>query len=267
MKLTDEKLRLKNIYLQPAFLICVAVLAISAGGMSAAIKKFGIYLEKVPLPLKKPLELMDQSNLAPYKVVAKKKIDNKDVLESLGTQDYIQWLLEDTEVADNNPIRKFMLFVTYYDLPDRVPHVPEECYVGGGYQKVASDNVMFEVKKSVYPANQDNYSRAKGHKDDVRKIEGKYLVFTGTQPGHWWNSSKFPVLYLFHVNGTYASSREKARLALNRNIFRKSSYFCKIEIIFNQSNVSPTKAEAVASAHKLLDVILPVLEKEHLPDW
>ncbi|MHC4634213.1 MAG: hypothetical protein ACYSYU_03220, partial [Planctomycetota bacterium] len=63
--------------------------------MSIAKKKFEMYLKKYPLPLKKSLELLDENRLAPYEVVLKKKIENEEVLKSLGTKDYIQWILRD----------------------------------------------------------------------------------------------------------------------------------------------------------------------------
>ena len=52
----EEKRSGLRAYFEPAFLICAAVLAIAGGGMSFAIKKFGVYLEKEPCPLKKSLE-------------------------------------------------------------------------------------------------------------------------------------------------------------------------------------------------------------------
>jgi len=63
------------------------------------------------------------------------------------------------------------------------------------------------------------------------------------------------------------SSREEARIALNKNLFRRSSYFSKIEVVLNQSSVAPRKEQAVAAGEKLLAVILPILEAEHWPDW
>ena len=80
-----------------------------------------------------------------------------------------------------------------------------------------------------------------------------------------WKSRKFPVLYLFNVNEVYANSRENARVALNKNIFGKYSYFCKVEVAFNRTSVAPRKEEAVAASEKLLSVILPILEREHWP--
>ncbi len=80
-------------------------------------------------------------------------------------------------------------------------------------------------------------------------------------------SANFPVLYFFKVNGEYAANREEARITLNKNLFRNSSYFSKIELIFNEKSISPTKEEAVAVGEKVLSIILPILEKDHWPEW
>ena len=152
---------IKANYLQPAFLICVCLLATTAGGMSAAVKMAGIYLKKEPLPLKKSLSDLDKSNLAPYKVVGKSKIENQDVLNTLGTEDYIQWTLEDTSVPAESKTRFCTLFITYYSLPDIVPHRPEECYIGGGLQGIKFETVMLRVTQGL----------------SERQIKTRYLVF------------------------------------------------------------------------------------------
>lgn len=248
MKVTRFDIR---VYLQPAFLICVTVLAIAGASMSVAIKKFGVFLKKEPLPLKKSFELLDEKAISPYNILAKLKIENEDILAELGTDDYIQLILEDPEVSINSPVRKLVLFVTYYELPDRVPHVPEECYTGGGYQRLTTEGVTLEIDKS----------------DFKREIPGRYLVFGSIKSDFWQSGGKFPVLYLFRVNGEYASSRDDARIILNKNIFRKFSYFSKVELIFNQVSVAPNRQEAVKASEKLLAIVLPVLEREYWPDW
>ncbi len=241
-----------RVYLQPAFLVCVLVLAGAGAGMSVTMKKLGIIFEKESLPLKKSLELLDERSLAPYKVVSKQKIANTDTLKALGTEDYIQWELEDTEQATNSPVRSCVLFVTYYELPDRVPHVPEECWTGSGYQRLGRESVTFEIDNNV---------------DFKAKVPAKYLVFGSKTTNLLQSSVRIPILYFFKVNGQYAGSREEARIALNRNIFRKSSYFSKVELAFNQTCVALGKEEVVVAAEKLLAVILPILEAEHWPDW
>ncbi|MBE3145287.1 MAG: hypothetical protein IMZ61_15420, partial [Planctomycetes bacterium] len=179
---------IKANYLQPAFLICVGLLAITAGGMSVAIKMAGIYTKKEPLLLKKPLSELEKSNLAPYKVVEKTKIENQDILNTLGTEDYIQWTLEDTSVSPESNVRFCTLFVTYYSLPDIVPHRPEECYIGGGLQGIKFETVMLRVAQGL----------------NERQIKTRYLVFTDTKSDvSLGGASSFPILYTFNANGKY----------------------------------------------------------------
>ena len=241
-----------RVYLQPAFLICAVALAIAGAGMSIAMKKLGVLLEKEPLPLKKSLDLLDDEGLAPYQVISKQKIENKEIVKELGTDDYIKWVLEDTDAAVDSAVRRCMLFITYYRLPDRVPHVPEECYAGSGFQRLASDGVTLDINNNA---------------GFERKIPARHLVFVSTTSNLWQSDERFPVLYLFRVNGEYAGSREEARIALNKNLFRKSSYFSKVEVIFSQGSIAPRKEQAVKASEKLLAVILPILEREHWPDW
>jgi len=243
-----------EIYMQPAFLICAVVLAVAGSGMSIAIKSFGVYLKKEPFPLKKPLELLDEKGLAPYKVVSKDEIENKEIVKALGTEDYIQWVLEDPDAAAGSAVRKCSLFITYYELPDpRVVHVPDECYMGVGYQRLTSGTVLLEIDKE-------------GIKE---RFSAKYVVFSGTDSSQWRSDTKFLVLYLFNVNRKYKGTREKARFTLNKNLRGKHSYFSKVEWKFFNTRfgraIYPSKEEAIAASQKLLSVILPILEKEHWP--
>jgi hypothetical protein len=244
---------IKANYLQPAFLICVGLLAITAGGMSVAVKLSGIYLKKEPLPLQKPLSELDKSNLAPYKVVEKTKIENQDILNTLGTEDYIQWTLEDTSVSAESNVRFCTFFITYYSLPDIVPHRPEECYIGGGLQGIKFETVMLSITQGL----------------NERQIKTRYLVFADTKSdGLIGGTSSFPILYTFSVNGKYGD-RDDVRKTLNRNLFSKFSYFSKVEWkFFNRATgriTYPNKQEALAASEKLLTFILPVLEKEYWP--
>jgi len=244
---------IKANYLQPAFLICVGLLAITAGGMSVAVKFSGIYLKKEPLPLQKPLSELDKSNLAPYKVVEKAKIENQDILNTLGTEDYIQWTLEDTSVSAESKTRFCTLFITYYSLPDIVPHRPEECYIGGGLQGIKFETVMLRVTQGL----------------SERQIKTRYLVFADTKAESSLGGTSFPILYTFNANGKYGD-RDDVRKTLNRNLFGKFSYFSKVEWKFyniaSGRTTYPNKQEAIAASEKLMSVILPVLEKEHWPN-
>jgi hypothetical protein len=258
-------------YTQPAFLICVVVLAIAATAKTIVIEWSGAHLKKLPLPLKKPLDLLDESALGPYKVINKHKIHNKDVLEQLGTEEYIQWELEDTEADKSSPVKYFLLFVTYYTgNPDQVPHVPEECYVGGGSQRLGSESVTLNVEG--FEASDINPENETSTKAGVKKkIDAKYIVFIRQSSNIWQTKSRYPVLYFFKVNGADAGGRTEARAIMGKNLFGKYSYFSKVEWKFHGGGsggrIYPNKEETIVASEKLLSVLLPVMERDHWPDW
>jgi hypothetical protein len=239
-------------YTQPAFVICVLLLAGAAVGMPTAMKYLDVYLTKEPLPISKSLDLLDAQGLSHYQVVAKSAIDNREVLKSLGTEDYIQWVLQDNERQPDSKTRFCHLFITYYDLPDRVPHVPEECYAGGGYERISSDAISFDVPKD----------------GAVVSVPGKCVMFSGKEKGSLGADTVFPVTYLLRVNGRYAADRNSARALLGSS-FRKHSYFSKVEMLFFGmefgSKIYPDKEQIEEAGQKLLSVILPILEREHWP--
>jgi hypothetical protein len=248
-------------YLEPAFLICVLILV--ASGIIVA-KGF---VKKLPIPLKKQLNLLDDSKLLPYEVVGKGLIDNQNVVASLGTEDYIQWELEDTSAVADSPVRNCTLFITYYDHPDYVPHVPDECYIGAGYVIASRSNVSFACSYSPF-SPEDVTFEVSNPKQQVN-LSGRYLELTDKE-GSLSGNGKFPVLYIFNVNGEYSSGRAKTRAILNKNFLGKHSYFSKVEWkFFNKGTVGrrkyPGKEEAVSASGKLLSTILPILEKEHWP--
>ena len=258
-------------YTQPAFLICVAVLAIAGTGKTIVIEWSGAHLKKLPLPLKKPLDLLDESALVPYKVINRHMIHNKDVLEQLGTEEYIQWEVEDTEADKSSPVKYCLLFVTYYTgNPDQVPHVPEECYVGGGSQRVGSESVTLNVE-GLEVSDISSESEISTEAGIKKKINAKYVVFISQSSNMWQTRSRYPVLYFFKANGAYAGSRTETRAIMGKNLFGKYSYFSKVEWKFHGGGpggrIYPNEEETIAASEKLLSVLLPVMERDHWPDW
>ncbi len=243
-------------YLQSTFLICVLVLAIAAVSKKAMIKISGIAVTKEAIPLKKSMDDIDESLLTPYIITRRGKIENLDVLESLGTDEYIEWILEDTETGKYSPTRYCSLFITYYTGdPDQVPHVPEECYTGSGNQQLASRTIRLSIGKD----------------DQKRELDAKSLVF---RPGNdtEWNVTNFSRLYFFRANGFYANSREGVRAIMFKNIFGKYSYFSKVEWEFfgmsaHGTKIRPKQDEIAEGSEKLLSILVPLLENEHWPDW
>jgi len=242
-------------YLQPAFLISTICLLLTSGFISYYKAHYGIARIKKPLPLKQSFDILDETLLEPYKVIDKSKIENQDILESLGTEDYLQWVLEDTSVDSMSPVRNCSVFVTYYTgNPDQVPHVPEACYTGGGNQVENSSLVDIYIGDVNIPSV-------------PRKISATALTFTRKSTEIWQASSEFVVIYFFKVNGEYKGNRTAVRLALG-DLTSEYSYFSKVELkFFNAKGLYPDKQQSMDAAGRLLRVLLPVLERNHWPDW
>ena len=201
---------------------------------------------KKPVPLRKPLSLLEQEDLAPYRVVSKHEIENKEFLRGMGITDNIQWTMEDTGAAFGSTVRRFILTINYWD---QAAYAHKEHYLVQAYRKVRSAPVTFEINEA-----------------GIRKIEGVYLVFEPTLSNRLNTGLKFPVLYFFWLNGEYVGGIEKAREILRKNRRGTYSYGSKVELAYNQSSRPPSKEDVVAAAQKVLKVILPVLENRYWPD-
>ena len=245
-------------YLQPAFLVCVTVLAVAGISKDAVMKYFDIILQKERIDLKKPFAEMDELQLAPYKVVQQRRIENRDVLEELGTDEYIEWVLEDSEADEHSPVRYCSLFLTYYTgNPDPVPHVPEECYLGSGNVREIAETVSLSCSMAS---------------DQTRKIDVRHLVFKPRNVSIWQSAPKFSVMYLFRVNGLYAAGRNEVRAIMASNLLGRYSYYSKVEWNFfglGYGNVKTrgSRDEVIDASEKLMSVVVPLLENDHWPDW
>ncbi|MHC4855845.1 MAG: hypothetical protein ACYS72_05520 [Planctomycetota bacterium] len=242
-------------YVKPSFVICVAVLLTAAVAKEAVIRVLGVQMVKLPVPLQHPLEDMDAAVLVPYELKNSSRIANRDVLESLGTEEYLQWFLEDAEAEPASPTRYCSLFLTYYTgNPDMVPHVPDEFYVGGGNQRASGDTVTIDVPRA----------------DGSQKLSFQHVVFKNVDP-KLMTTETFSVEYFFHANGDYCSNRTETRLKLGSNWFNKYSYFCKVEWKFYGADsfglIYPDKDQTLRASQKLMAHLLPELEKKHWPDW
>ncbi len=241
-------------YIQFPFLVCLAVLALAAGFKEAAIERFGIVFKKQPIPLRKLLDDLDESKLAPYRVGHKSKIGNPDELKSLGTEDYIQWELEDTGADALSPTRYCSLFITYYTGdPDRVPHVPEECFTGAGNQLLSRQAVTLAL--DLDPAQIAGLRTNSGKPE----LGVRYLAFSRKNTSVWMSDLKYGVTYFFKANGRFASGRAGVRAIMGENLFGTYSYFSKVEWKFY--GIGPggmiygNKGDVLSASEKLISVL------------
>jgi len=238
-----------NPFTQRSFLICALLLLAFCVGKKTLFDRFGILLAKIPIDLQKSFDDIDREQIAPYKVVSERQITDKEILKSLGTKDYIQWIIEDTEVSEKSPVKYCDLFITYYGKHDRVPHVPEECYVAAGIEQIGSKIITLDIGEKADPINM------------------KLLLFRSQNPNALSSGSEFSRMYFFKVNEYFACTRGGVRKTLGKNIFGKHSFFSKVEWQFyGGGRVAPSEKQIIAASEKLISKILPVLENEHWPD-
>lgn len=267
------KLKWKS-FLEPSFLACILLLGLAASLKGTIIKLTGASFEKLPIPLLNPFEELGESELLPFEAIHKSRIQNRDILESLGTEEYLQWTLLDPNQPIDSPVRYCSVFITYYTgNPDMVPHVPDECYVGGGNRRLSGEMIHIPVDfKTQAKFPQQSSPLIVSELQGITNIGAQYVVFSRMETTSLIPiEHKFSVQYFFKANDEYAASRTETRAILGKNFFNKYSYFSKVEWNFYGTDYSgriyPDKQQTIEASQKLLSVLLPVLERDHWPDW
>ena len=168
-------------------MICAAFLLIAASSKDPILAWLEIITIKHPIPLQKPLEEMNFEAIAPYRLQSQQRIENHDIVKELGTEDYLQCFLEDTEAGKSSPIRYCSLFITYYTGdPDTVPHVPDECYVGGGNKQITKEVLDLEIRNLIEDGQFEN---------ETVDLKVSRVVFKRKSTSIWDTGSTFSRLY------------------------------------------------------------------------
>lgn len=245
---------------QLRFAVVALVLAASAAGMQALARMMQGYFTKLPISLKKPFSEFDKYQLGPefsrHPDTDRLPPLSEDMVASLGTSEYATWILTDNDRGDS-PLGRATVFVTYYTgKPDMVPHVPDECMRSGGWDRVWGPK---HVKVSVPGA---------GAPDD--KVEVRVQTFqeqsSMLQTGKATRQST--VGYFFHTNGRFATTREQVRLS-QMNLRDRYAYYAKIQvdIVHLPRADGDDRLDEIAAIERVLRKILPILVRDHLPEW
>ena len=243
-----------SLFGQWAFVTAFVFMALCAGGLHWGMATLQYHTRKLPLPLKAPLDTLDVDKLPGY-VLVNAAVIPEEIEAELGTKDYIQWTLEDRTVASDAPGRYVNVFVTYYTgNPDKVPHVPDWCYVGGGGEVDQSNN-------TTIPLDFLDGDPEQASSDDELPVR----VLVISLPGYVQRSDKV-VLYFFSVNGDYACTRDAVRVRQMR-LTDRYAYFSKVELSFSGTGGAADIDQTLVAAEKFLKSFLPVLLADHWPDW
>lgn len=233
------------------FVLAIVLLGTSAILAGPVASRLKWRQEKKAIPLTARLSDLDADALFPY--VLKREINLEPAfVEALGTDEYLQWQLEDTSAAADDPVRFANLFVTYYTGgANLVPHTPDVCYLGSGYNPSrAHENIEVAV-----PA----LSGAS------REVPVRVCSFVKTAIFH---SRETTVVYTFFCNGKFAATRTGVRILIN-DPSAAHAYFSKIEVSFPGFGQVPgaDRATTVEGAGRVLNKVLPVLIRNHFPDF
>jgi hypothetical protein len=240
---------LKFAFRSRAFVVCVVLLGLSAISLQAAVRWLDTYFRKEAAPLVKPLKYLDPAALTPYTVKHKLTLEPEEE-ESLGTHEYVNWILEDTTARPNDPLRLVHLFVTYYTgMPDQVPHVPDVCYLGAGYSPADAGTSSFDMPELS----------ELGYDSRV-----PYRALTFIKPGEVQDIQP-TVVYTFGVNNVFEADRNRVRAQMS-DIFQRYAYFSKVEVSFGIGRDYPKRDAAVEAAQRVLRKVLPLLIEQHWPD-
>jgi len=234
-----------------AFVVCIAILLFMAVAVHSGQRIFGFYIEKKPVQLRKPLDLLNRDELKPYRFVKAIRLP-AEVVEALETRQYIQWVLEDPRRPEGDPLRFVNLFVSYYTGAGfQVAHTPERCYLGGGYSPEDAWTVSFDVP-------------GLGEAGKPLKVPARVVVFSKSA----LSEIRPTVIYTFYVNCDFACERNMIRVKL-ANPFLPRTFFSKVEVTFfggePGSPEMPEPQQAVKAAEDVFRVVLPILVREHWP--
>lgn len=234
------------------YYVCLGLLAATALGTHLGASWLEAYFEKLPLPLKAPLYRMEAAALAPYVLApAQSPPLSDELVESLGTKEYLDWQLVDPRLQPDDPAYHVRLFITYYTgQPDMVPHEPRECMQAAGWRLVTEDRFELDLVRDGLPCNIP-------------------VAILGFEPaGVSEDAPRMHVMYFFSANGQYVTTRTGVRRAV-AGLWDKYAYYAKLEVAFTDaSRTRFADAETSRAAlRRLAPHLMEVLWRDHLPDW
>jgi hypothetical protein len=256
---------------RPSFLAAFVVLLVAAVSLSAATQFLRLYFKKEAVPLVKPLDTLPE-RLGPWVQVSKDQPLNAEMLDVLGTRDYIFRDYLDSRVVDSkvidevlskdktgeergaliaavrakNPAAHVRMAVTYYTgMVDTVAHIPDRCYVADGYVPDTKETPVWTV------ANK---------KHEPIDVKVSSIHFEEAEPNR--ASVTKNVAYFFQCNGAYEYDAIFGVRARLQDLSERHAYYAKIEVMTEMRD----RARSDATLADFLTSALPEVEN-CLPDW
>jgi len=275
---------IRSSLLKPAFLLTVAVLSVSAIGMSAAIKAYGLHLQKSEIypPGNRQLSALPRQT-EQWEAIGSDQVLDEDTVKTLGTSNYVSRVFaKKSSVAARAPVYVEFHSAYYTGGIDTVPHVPERCMVGGGWRQTQVTRTLpVELDTSTWVLDREASGTPRGEVYTARTPAAPYSDAPGTRvrlpygvtpenPIHMRISeyenpdtgAKLYAGYFFIANGGVSSSAEGVR-TLAFDLTSDYAYYLKVQF----SSTSVSTAEELASVSGLLLSELMAELVRCVPDW
>jgi hypothetical protein len=192
-------------------------------GLEAALNAT---FDKPPLELpdSKKLPMISKSIGSPvrYKAKGPDEVLSGEMIETLGTTDYLVRQYQDLMVAEGESGSLVNLNVNYYGTGSATPHVPEICWAASGREEARDSRCNFDVK---------GVKRRDGSVVDLRMKMISFMPPRGN-PLKDEKSGKplyTNVAYVFQVNGRYVASPQEVSSQFWKATYR-FAYHAKIEV-------------------------------------
>jgi exosortase len=257
----------------------ILVLAAAGVGLTGAIRLSGVVVRPKPIYAEnnRALTAISANALASWEPMGPDTRENAEIEETLGTKNYLtRTYVRRGAKAGDKPVRLQLHAAYYTGSIDTVPHVPERCMVGAGWQ-IASDPkiVALDLDESRWSRDPRDpeamtlgYMRMRtGDGSDApgrfvnlpRGIDGVRMQIT---PFIAPNGMTMHAGYFFIANGQVATTAfDVRRMAFDRKA--KYAFYMKVQI----SSVDVADEQELArEAASLLDELLPELMR-CVPDW
>ncbi|MEO0964933.1 MAG: exosortase/archaeosortase family protein [Planctomycetota bacterium] len=251
--------------------VCTFVASLLAGTAIAqysTIRVARAQLVKLPVPIERHLYEMP-NRIGAWEAIRDSPPLSKDILDELGTTEYISRFYRDTTRADMGPGAVVLLHMAYYTgTPDTVPHVPERCFVGGGATPVSGPDVVplaIDSPMFVVETDQDGepivIAPSALARDEVRlpskHFDATLFSFQGNA-----EADVSSVLYFFVANDKALATPDQVR-AHGFSIADRYSYYCKVELQwFGVSDAQTVQSRSEAFLAAAMPEIMACL-----PDW
>lgn len=265
---------------QPAFVAGVAIMLVSAATLNVAVAAMGVHLRKqrIDPPDNRRVSAI-ASETASYQRVGQDVVMSSEVVDELGTTNYLTRSYALKNAAKDQPNPRMELHLAYYTgMIDTVPHVPERCMTGAGWQIVGlSRRVPLKLDPSSWQVDQTVSEKLRG-KVLTAPFDPAYSKDTSTERIRLpfepdtieIQSSEFTgprgmrqvAGYFFIANGGHTALAEGVR-AKAFNLTDDYAFYLKVQVT-SQQVASPE--DLAEHASRLLGELLPEIMR-CVPDW